>query len=83
MKYSIVIMQTEEGEFRGACPFIPEAEAQGKSYDECQESMLKAVDRCVRQRVARGESLPDETKMRPVNVFYVPYVNARELVGIF
>ena len=41
MQYIIIILKASDGFYIASCPLLPEAYAQGKSYEECAWLILK------------------------------------------
>ena len=68
MKYTVMIREAPDGYYIAGCPLIPEAYAQGKSYDECLKNIREALELCIEYRTERGEEIPDESKSRQVLV---------------
>jgi predicted RNase H-like HicB family nuclease len=68
MKYTVIIREAPDGCYIAGCPLIPEAHAQGSSYDECLKNIKEALELCVEYRNERGEEIPDESKSRQVLV---------------
>ncbi len=68
MKYTVVIREAPDGYYVAGCPLVPEAHAQGKSYDECLCNIREALELCIEYRTERGEEIPDESKSRQVLV---------------
>ena len=68
MKYTVIIREAPDGYYVAGCPLVPEARAQGKSYDECLYNIREALELCLEYRTERGEEIPDESKSRQVLV---------------
>ncbi|MGD0855027.1 MAG: type II toxin-antitoxin system HicB family antitoxin [Dehalococcoidia bacterium] len=68
MKYTVIIREAPDGYYVAGCPLVPEAHAQGKSYDECLYNIREALELCIDYRTERGEEIPDESKSRQVLV---------------
>jgi predicted RNase H-like HicB family nuclease len=60
MEYTIFIRKIANG-FVAVCPLIPEANAQGQTFDECLNSIKAVLEQCVKARTERGEEIPDES----------------------
>jgi predicted RNase H-like HicB family nuclease len=43
MKYSVIIRKAPDGFYIASCPLIPEAHAQGKTYNECIANIKEAL----------------------------------------
>jgi predicted RNase H-like HicB family nuclease len=68
MQYTIVIRKAPDGFYIASCPLIPEAHAQGKSYEECLENIQEVLELCVEYRKEHGEEIPDEVGMNRVTL---------------
>jgi antitoxin HicB len=68
MKYTVFIRQVPDGTFVAACPLIPEALAQGETYEECLANVKEALDLSLEFRRERGEEVPSETATTRVTV---------------
>ena len=68
MEYTIFIRQAPDGTFVAACPLIPEALAQGDTYDDCLTNVKEALDLSLSFRRERGEEVPRETAATRVTV---------------
>jgi predicted RNase H-like HicB family nuclease len=66
MKYTVIIREAPDGHYIAGCPLVPEAHAQGMSYDECLKNIKEALELCIEYRKERGEEIPDESKSRQV-----------------
>ena len=60
--------RSSDGYYIAGCPLVPEAHAQGKSYEECLKNIREALEVCIEYRAERGEEIPDESKSRQVLV---------------
>ena len=68
MEYTVVIRKAPDGCYVGSCPVIPEAHAQGESFEECLHDMKEALGLCLEYRKERGEEIPEETGTARVTV---------------
>jgi predicted RNase H-like HicB family nuclease len=68
MDYTVVIRKAPDGFYIASCPLIPEAHAQGKSYQECLANIKKVLELCLEYRKERGEEIPDEIGINRVTV---------------
>jgi predicted RNase H-like HicB family nuclease len=68
MEYTIVIRKAPDGFYIAGCPIIPEAQAQGASYEECRANIKEALELCLEYRKERGEEIPEETETRKVTI---------------
>jgi predicted RNase H-like HicB family nuclease len=59
MQYTIQITEAE-GYYIASCPLIPEARAQGKTYEECEANIREVLLTCLDFRTERGEEIPTE-----------------------
>ncbi len=67
-QYTIVIRKAPDGFFVATCPLIPEAHAQGRSYEECLTNIQEVLELCLEYRKSRNEELPDEVGMNRVTL---------------
>jgi len=68
MEYTVVIRKAPDGVFIGTCPVVPEAHAQGGTYEECLANMAEAVELSLEYRRERGEEIPREAGTDKVTV---------------
>ena len=68
MNFTVIIREAPDGYYIAGCPLVPEAHAQGKSYDECLKNTTEALGLCIEYRAERDEEIPDESKSRQVLV---------------
>ena len=68
MQYTVVIRKAPDGFYIASCPLIPEAHAQGESYEECLASIREVLELCIEYRRQRGEEIPDEVGMNRVTL---------------
>jgi predicted RNase H-like HicB family nuclease len=68
MEYTVVIRKTPDGYFIASCPVIPEARAQGRTYEECMANIKDVIQLCIEYRKERGEEIPRETRTEKVKI---------------
>lgn len=68
MDYTVVIRKAPDGFYIASCPLVPEAHAQGKSYQECLANIKEVLELCLEYRKERGEEIPDEIGTNRVTV---------------
>ena len=68
MEYTISIRKTPDGFYIASCPLIPEARAQGATYEECLANIKEVLELCLEYRKERGEEIPEEIETRKVTI---------------
>lgn len=68
MQYTVVIRKAPDGFYIASCPLIPEAHAQGESYEECLANIKEVLEICLEYRRERSEEIPDEVGMNRVTL---------------
>ncbi|MBM3148473.1 MAG: type II toxin-antitoxin system HicB family antitoxin [Chloroflexi bacterium] len=68
MEYTVVIRKAPDRFYIASCPLIPEAHAQGESYQECLANIKEVVELCLEYRRERGEEIPDEIGVDRVKI---------------
>jgi predicted RNase H-like HicB family nuclease len=68
MDYTVVIRKAPDGFYIASCPSIPEARAQGETYEECLANVREVIELCLKYRKERGEEIPKEIGIRQVTV---------------
>ncbi len=68
MEYTVVIRKAPDGFYIASCPLIPEAHAQGESYEECLANAKEVLELCLEYRRERGEEIPDEIGTNKVTI---------------
>jgi predicted RNase H-like HicB family nuclease len=68
MEYTIIIRKAPDGFYLAGCPLVPEARAQGETYDECLANIKEVLELCLEYRKERGEEIPDEFEAQKVTV---------------
>jgi len=60
MEYTVIIRKAPDGFCIASCPMIPEARAQGETYEECMVNIKEVLELCLEYRRERGEEIPEE-----------------------
>jgi len=60
MQYTAMLRKAPDGFYVASCPLIPEAHAQGETYDECLANMKEVLELCLEYRKEHGEEIPEE-----------------------
>ena len=68
MQYTIFIRKAPDGFYIASCPLIPEAQAQGETYEECVANIKEVLELCLGFRKEHGEEIPEEIGARQVTV---------------
>jgi len=68
MEYTVIIRKAPDGIYIASCPLVPEAHAQGKTYDECMANIKEVLGLCLEYRRERGEEIPREIDAKKVTV---------------
>lgn len=68
MQYTIVIRKAPDNFYIASCPLVPEAHAQGESYEECLANIKEALELCIEYRKEQGEEIPDEVGVNRVTL---------------
>lgn len=68
MEYTVIIRKAPDGYYLAACPLIPEARAQGETYDECLANATEVLALCLEYRKERSEEIPREIEAKQVKV---------------
>ena len=66
MEYTVVIRRAPDGFYIASCPLIPEAHAQGKTYEECMANIKEVLELCLECRKEQGEKIPEEIGTKQV-----------------
>ena len=61
MQYTIQVTEAD-GYYVAFCPLVPEARAQGKTYEECEANMREVLLACLNFRTERGDEVPYEER---------------------
>jgi predicted RNase H-like HicB family nuclease len=68
MQYTVVIRKAPDGFYIASCPLIPEAHAQGESYEECLVNIKEVLELCLEYRKEHSEEIPDEVGMNRITL---------------
>ena len=68
MEYTVIIRKAPDGYYVASCPAVPEARAQGKTYEECMANIKEVLELCLQYRKERGEEIPQEAGTERVTV---------------
>ena len=68
MEYTIFIRKAPDGFYIASCPLIPEAQAQGETYEECLANIKEVLELCLEFRKERSEEIPEEVDTKQVTV---------------
>ena len=55
MEYTVITRKAPDGFYIASCPVIPEAQAQGDTYEECLVNIKEVLELCLEYRRERGE----------------------------
>ena len=67
-QYTVVIRKAPDGFYIASCPVIPEAHAQGKSFELCLKHIQEVLELCIEYRRERSEEIPDEVGMNRITL---------------
>ena len=68
MEYSVIMRKAPDGFYIASCPLLPEARAQGETYEECLANITEVLELCLEYRRERGEEIPQELDIKKVTV---------------
>ena len=68
MEYTVIVRKAPDGFYIASCPLVPEAHAQGETYEECLSSIKEVLGLCLEYRKERGEEIPEETAAKKVKI---------------
>ena len=68
MEYTVIIRKAPDGFYIASCPLIPEAHAQGETYDDCMTNIKEVLELCLEYRKEQGEEIPQEIEAKKVIV---------------
>ena len=60
MQYTAMLRKAPDGFYVASCPLIPEAYAQGETYEGCLANMKEVLELCLEYRKEHGEEIPEE-----------------------
>lgn len=50
MEYTVVVRRAPDGFYIASCPLLPEAKAQGETYEECLANIKEVLGLCLECR---------------------------------
>ena len=68
MEYTVIVRKAPDGFYIASCPLIPEAHAQGGTYEECVINIREVLELCLEYRKERGEEIPEEIGTKRITV---------------
>jgi len=68
MKFLITIYQDEDGMFIAECPSIPGCISQGRTEQEAESNIRKAIKECLEVRAEKGMPLTVTTRQVEVHL---------------
>lgn len=68
MEYTVTVRKAPDGFYIASCPLVPEAHAQGETYEECLSNVKEVLQLCLEYRKERGEEIPEETATKKVKI---------------
>jgi len=68
MKFLITIFKDEDGVFIAECPSIPGCVSQGKTEQEAEKNIQKAIKECLEVRAEKGMPLTVMTREVEVTI---------------
>jgi len=68
MEYTVFVRKAPDRFYIASCPLIPEARAQGTTYEECLTNIKEVIELCLEYRRERGEEIPEESGTKQVTV---------------
>ena len=68
MEYTVVIREAPDGYYIAGCPLVPEARAQGETYEDCLSNIKEVLELCLEYRRERGEEIPRELEAKRVTI---------------
>ncbi len=68
MEYTVIVRKAPDGFYIASCPLVPEAHAQGETYEECLANVKDVLELCLEYRKERGEEIPKEAGTEQVKV---------------
>ena len=60
MEYTVIIRKAPDGFHIASCPLVPEARAQGETYEECMANAKEVLELCLEYRRERGGKNQEE-----------------------
>ena len=68
MEYTVIVRKAPDGFYIASCPLVPEARAQGQTYEECLANIKEVLQLCIEYRKERGEEIPEELDAKKVTI---------------
>ncbi len=68
MEYTVIVRRAPDGFYIASCPVVPEARAQGETFEESLANIKEVLELCLEYRKERGEEIPEETGTKQVTV---------------
>lgn len=68
MEYTVVVRKAPDGFYIASCPLVPEAHAQGETYEQCLTNIKEVLELCLEYRKEHGEEIPEEVGTRQVTI---------------
>ena len=68
MEYTVIVRKAPDGYYIASCPTVPEARAQGETYDDCLNNIKEVLELCLEYRKERGEEIPQEIEAKKVTI---------------
>jgi antitoxin HicB len=63
LDFKVFLEPAEEGGYVVSCPSLPGCYSQGESLEEALENIKEAITLCLEDLQARGEDIPDPSKV--------------------
>ncbi len=61
--FKVLLEPAEEGGYVVSCPSLPGCYSQGETPEEALENIREAITLCLEEMQARGEAIPDPSKV--------------------
>ncbi|MBI4287583.1 MAG: type II toxin-antitoxin system HicB family antitoxin [Chloroflexi bacterium] len=68
MEYTVIIRKAPDGFYVASCPLVPEARAQGNTFEKCLANMKEVLELCLEYRKERGDEIPLEVDTQKVTI---------------
>jgi predicted RNase H-like HicB family nuclease len=68
MEYTVFVRKAPDGFYIASCPVLPEAKAQGETYEECLANIKEVLELCLECRRERCEEIPQEIDTKKITV---------------
>jgi len=63
LDFKVFLEPAEEGGYVVVCPSLPGCYSQGETVEEALENIKEAITLCLEEMQARGEEIPDPSKV--------------------